>query len=156
MRKGNDFTYYKQTTIRRRIIRRMGLNKIANINDYLTYFRENIAEQDLLYQDLLIPVTGFFRDPKAFKALSESVFPNLLMDKYNSNPLRIWVAGCSTGEEPYSMAMCLSEYLGDKLATYKIQIFATDISERSISKARVGIYSKKDMGGLSADQVELK
>lgn len=154
VRKGNDFTYYKQTTIRRRIIRRMSLNKIQNITDYLTYFRENIAEQDLLYQDILIPVTGFFRDPKAFTALCESVFPNILKDKNDANPLRIWVAGCSTGEEPYSMAICLSEYLGDKVVDYKIQIFATDISEKSISKARIGIYSKKDMGGLSAHQVE--
>jgi two-component system, chemotaxis family, CheB/CheR fusion protein len=154
IRKGNDFTYYKQTTIRRRIVRRMGLNKIENITDYLTYFRENIAEQDLLYQDLLIPVTGFFRDPKAFEALNESVFPNLLKDKDEANPLRIWVAGCSTGEEPYSMAICLSEYLGDKIVDFKIQIFATDISEKSISKARIGIYAIKEMDGLSADQVE--
>ncbi|OQP58820.1 hypothetical protein A4R26_22885 [Niastella populi] len=154
VRKGNDFTYYKQTTIRRRIIRRMGLNKIEHITDYLTYFRENIAEQDLLYQDLLIPVTGFFRDSKAFTALTESVFPNLLKDRDIDNPLRMWIAGCSTGEEPYSMAICLSEYLGEKVADYKIQIFATDISEKSILKARMGIYSKKDMGGLSAFQVE--
>ena len=154
LRKGNDFTYYKQTTIRRRIVRRMGLNKIENISDYLIYFRENIAEQDLLYQDLLIPVTGFFRDPKAFAALYETVFPNILKNKDESNPLRIWIAGCSTGEEPYSIAICLSEYLGDKIVDYKVQIFATDISERSIAKARTGIYAKKEIGGLSALQVE--
>ncbi|OQP54194.1 hypothetical protein A4D02_19935 [Niastella koreensis] len=154
VRKGNDFTYYKQTTIRRRIVRRMGLNKIENITDYLTYFRENVVEQDLLYQDLLIPVTGFFRDPKAFAALSESVFPNILKDKDEVNPLRIWIAGCSTGEEPYSIAICLSEYLRERIVDYKVQIFATDISERSIAKARTGIYSKKEMIGLSALQVE--
>lgn len=154
VRKGNDFTYYKQTTIRRRIIRRMGLNKIENITEYLTYFRENVAEQDLLYQDLLIPVTGFFRDPKAFTALYETVFPTILKEKDETNPLRIWIAGCSTGEEPYSIAICLSEYLKDKLVDYKVQIFATDISERSIAKARTGIYDKKEMGGLSAQQVE--
>lgn len=154
IRKGNDFTYYKQTTIRRRIMRRMGLNKIDNITDYLTYFRDNITEQDLLYQDLLIPVTGFFRDPKTFTALSESVFPNVLKDKSEVNPVRIWIAGCSTGEEPYSMAICLSEYLGPKIADYKVQIFATDISERSISKARLGIYTKKDIAGLNLVQLE--
>lgn len=153
LRKGNDFTYYKQTTIRRRIVRRMGLSKIENITDYLTYFRENSAEQDLLYQDLLIPVTGFFRDPKAFAALNESVFPNIVKDKEEADPLRIWIAGCSTGEEPYSIAICLSEYLGDKIVDFKVQIFATDISERSIAKARTGIYAKKEMGGLSAQQV---
>lgn len=154
VRKGNDFTYYKQTTIRRRIIRRMGLNKIENITDYLTFFKENAAEQDLLYQDLLIPVTGFFRDPRAFKALYEFVFPNLFKHRDHADALRIWIAGCSTGEEPYSMAICLSEYLGDSLSDYKIQIFASDISERSISKARIGIYDKRDMGGLSAVQIE--
>lgn len=154
VRKGNDFTYYKQTTIRRRIMRRMGLNKIDSISDYLTYFRENIAEQDLLYQDLLIPVTGFFRDPKTFTSLSETVFPNLLKGKDDANPLRIWIAGCSTGEEPYSLAISLSEYLGERIADYKIQIFATDISERSIAKARIGIYTKKDMGGLNAYLLE--
>jgi two-component system, chemotaxis family, CheB/CheR fusion protein len=154
LRKGNDFTYYKQTTIRRRIVRRMGLNKIGNINDYLSYFRDNITEQDLLYQDLLIPVTGFFRDPKAFTALYETVFPNILMHKDEANPLRIWIAGCSTGEEPYSIAICLSEYLGDKIVDYKVQIFATDISERSIAKARTGLYAKKEMGGLSTQQIE--
>jgi two-component system, chemotaxis family, CheB/CheR fusion protein len=153
-RKGTDFTHYKQTTIRRRIIRRMGLNKIENITDYLTFFRDNIAEQDLLYQDLLIPVTGFFRDPKIFGTIYESVFPDLLKNKDETNPLRMWIVGCSTGEEPYTMAICLSEYLGEKLADYKIQIFATDISERSVAKARSGIYSKRDMGGLSAERIE--
>ena len=154
IRKRIDFTYYKQTTIRRRIIRRMGLNKMENIADYLSYCRENMVEQDLLYQDLLIPVTGFFRDPGTYEVVCESVFPDLLKDKDDFSPLRIWIAGCSTGEEPYSMAICLSEYLGEKLADYKIQIFATDISEKSVSKARSGIYSKRDMGGLSADRVE--
>jgi two-component system, chemotaxis family, CheB/CheR fusion protein len=154
VRKGTDFTYYKQTTIRRRIIRRMGLNKIENIADYLTFFRDNMAEQDLLYQDMLIPVTGFFRDPKTYEVVFESVFPDLLKDKDEANPLRIWIAGCSTGEEPYSMAMSLSEYLGDKIGDYKIQIFATDISERSITKARSGIYSKRDMAGLSAERLQ--
>ncbi|OQP52869.1 hypothetical protein A4H97_24555 [Niastella yeongjuensis] len=154
LRKGNDFTYYKQTTIRRRIVRRMGLNKIENITDYLAHFIENISEQDLLYQDLLIPVTGFFRDPKVFTALYESVFPNILKDKDETNPLRIWIAGCSTGEEPYSIAICLSEYLGNGIVDYKVQVFATDISEKSIAKARTGIYAKKEMGGLSAQQIE--
>jgi len=154
IRKGTDFTYYKQTTIRRRIIRRMGLNKMEDIADYLAYCRENKAEQDLLYQDLLIPVTSFFRDPGTFEVVCKSVFPKLLKDKDEFGPLRIWIAGCSTGEEPYSMAICLSEYLGEKAADYKIQIFATDISEKSVSKARSGIYAKRDMGGVSADRVE--
>ncbi|HXO76306.1 MAG TPA: chemotaxis protein CheB, partial [Puia sp.] len=153
-RKGTDFTYYKQTTVGRRILRRMGLNKKENIADYLAYFRDNVAEQDLLYQDLLIPVSGFFRDPAVFGALCESLFPKLLKDKDQMNPLRIWIAGCSTGEEPYSMAICLHEYLESKVPDCKIQIFATDVSENSIAKARTGIYSKRDITGM--DEIRLE
>ncbi len=154
VRKGTDFTYYKQTTIQRRIVRRMGLNKIEQFADYVTYFKEHIQEQELLYQDLLIPVTGFFRDPKTYDILSGSVFPTLLRGKESSHPLRIWIAGCSTGEEPYSIAMCLNELLGDTVGDHKIQIFATDISESSIAKARNGIYSKRDIAGLSAERLQ--
>jgi two-component system CheB/CheR fusion protein len=154
VRKDTDFTYYKQTTIRRRIIRRMGLNKLENIGDYVTYFKEHIPEQDLLYQDLLIPVTGFFRDPKTYETLSETIFPLLLKSREQSRPLRIWVAGCATGEEAYSIAMSLHEFLGAKAPESKIQIFASDISEKSIAKARSGIYAKRDMANLQAERVE--
>ena len=154
VRKGTDFTYYKQTTIRRRIIRRMGLLKRTDIADYLAYFKENIAEQDLLYQDLLIPVTGFFRDPATYEVICDTLFPLLLKDKDYVNPLRIWIAGCSTGEEPYSMAICLQEYLADHDGDCRIQIFATDISEKAITKARSGIYSKRDVTGLSPERLQ--
>jgi len=153
IRKGTDFTYYKQTTIQRRIVRRMGLNKIEGIPDYIRYFKENIAEQELLYQDLLIPVTGFFRDPQAYDALSESVFPLLFKGREFGSPLRIWVAGCATGEEPYSIAMSLHEWLGDRIADRKIQIFASDLSEVSVGKARGGVYSKRDVAGLSEERL---
>jgi two-component system, chemotaxis family, CheB/CheR fusion protein len=153
-RTGTDFIYYKQTTIRRRILRRMGLIKIDNIPDYLIYCKGNISEQDLLYQDLLIPVTGFFRDPKIYEPIAGSVFPPLLKGKDNGEAFRMWVAGCSTGEEAYSMAMGLNEYLGEKLGDYKIQIFATDISEKSLVKARSGIYSLKDVGGLNRERLD--
>jgi two-component system CheB/CheR fusion protein len=151
LRTGTDFTWYKQATVRRRIVRRMGLNKIEHIDGYLTYFRENIAEQDLLYQDLLIPVTGFFRDPETYDLLRRSVYPQLLKDRDGAIPLRIWVAGCSTGEEPYSIGIGLHEYLGDKAIDCKIQIFASDLSERSVAKARSGLYSRADVTGLSAE-----
>jgi two-component system, chemotaxis family, CheB/CheR fusion protein len=154
VRKGADFTYYKQTTIRRRIIRRMGLNKIENISDYLSFLKKNKPAQDILYQDLLIPVTDFFRDTKAYESLCLNVFPVILKDREESNPLRLWVAGCSTGEEPYSIAMCLHEYLGDKAPDMKIQIFATDISEKSVTKARSGLYTKKDVASLSPDRLQ--
>ncbi|MES1249208.1 MAG: CheR family methyltransferase, partial [Chitinophaga rupis] len=154
VRKGTDFTYYKQTTIRRRIIRRMSLNKMESLAAYLSYVKENLAEQDLLYHDLLIPVTGFFRDPKTYDTVCGTLFPLLLKDKDYTNPLRIWIAGCSTGEEPYSMAICLHECLGDKSGDSRIQIFATDISETAIAKARSGIYSKRDVAGLSPEQLQ--
>jgi two-component system CheB/CheR fusion protein len=153
-RKGTDFSYYKQTTVRRRIIRRMGLSKIQDVEAYLAFFKENIPEQDLLYQDMLIPVTSFFRDPKIYGFLCESIFPQLLKAKDTTNALRIWIAGCSTGEEPYSMAICLCEYLGDRAADLKIQIFASDISEKSIAKARSGLYSRRDIEGLSAARLQ--
>ncbi|HTI92191.1 MAG TPA: chemotaxis protein CheB [Puia sp.] len=153
-RKGTDFTYYKQTTVGRRILRRMALSKKENIVDYLAWFRENAAEQDLLYQDLLIPVSGFFRDPAVYATLCESLFPKLLKEKDQVNPLRIWIAGCSTGEEPYSMAICLHEYLEGMAPDCKIQIFATDVSENSIAKARMGVYSKRDVTGLDEARLE--
>jgi two-component system, chemotaxis family, CheB/CheR fusion protein len=153
-RMGVDFSYYKQTTIRRRILRRMGINKIEQITDYLVFCKENKAEQDILYQDLLIPVTDFFRDAKAYEVLSQTIFPLLLKNRQANNTLRIWVAGCSTGEEPYSIAMCLQEYLEQGTEDTNIQIFATDLAEKSIAKARSGIYSKKEVTGISKHQLE--
>ncbi|HTI93509.1 MAG TPA: CheR family methyltransferase [Puia sp.] len=149
VRTGTDFTYYKQTTIRRRVVRRMGLNKIGNITAYLAYFKENLPEQELLYQDLLIPVTGFFRDPEVFDHLSRSVFPDLLKAKDKGTYVRIWVAGCSTGEEAYSMAIALHECKGDGIVECDFQIFASDLSEVSIARARTGLYSRKEVSGLS-------
>lgn len=152
IRKGNDFTYYKQTTIRRRILRRMAFNRNEQPSDYLKYLRENKKEQDLLYQDLLIPVTNFFRDPKSFENLFESVFPEIIKNTPANEPIRLWVAGCSTGEEAYSIAICLREYLDGR--TEKVQIFATDISEPAVTKARMGVYSKVQMEGVSAERLQ--
>lgn len=152
IRKGTDFTYYKQTTIRRRILRRMALNKNEELNSYLSYLRENKAEQDALYQDLLIPVTSFFRDHKIFDNLCESVFPDIIKNKTIGESIRVWIAGCSTGEEAYSVAMCLKEFLGDKHE--KVQIFATDISKRAITKARSGIYTKGETEGISNHRMQ--
>ena len=157
IRKGTDFTYYKQSTIRRRILRRMAINKTEAPSAYLKYLREKKTEQDLLYQDLLIPVTDFFRDPKIFDNLSNAVFPQIVKNKKEGEHIRIWVAGCSTGEEVYSIAICFKELLGDRFAHdshQRVQIFATDISEPAIAKARNGIYSKSDVKGLSEEQLK--
>ncbi|MEQ1798517.1 MAG: chemotaxis protein CheB [Lacibacter sp.] len=162
LRKGTDFTYYKQTTIRRRILRRMAINKNEDHLTYLNYLRENKTEQDTLYQDLLIPVTDFFRDPKVFEHLSQTVFPAILENRTGNESIRVWVAGCSTGEEVYSMAICFRDLLNDhskntgfRTDSYRrIQIFATDISEPAITKARAGIYSKTDIKGLTEQQLQ--
>lgn len=146
---GVDFSFYKQTTVRRRILRRMVLLNQENIADYLDYVRNDKAELNILFYDLLIPVTFFFRDAEMFDTLCETIFPDLLKNKSLTNPFRIWVAGCSTGQEAYSMAMCLHEFFGDKIADVKIQVFATDLSEISVKKARLGLYSKKETEGVS-------
>lgn len=148
-----DFTYYKQTTIRRRILRRKALSRVEKLIDYYTFLLENKEEQDALFKDILIPVTAFFRDPKTFDILCETIFQQLFKEKIETEPIRIWVAGCSSGEEAYSIAICLHEYFGDAVQDRKIQIFATDVSEGIISKARSGIYQKKDMAGISDSRI---
>ncbi|MBC7523373.1 MAG: PAS domain-containing protein [Flavobacterium sp.] len=155
IRKGTDFTYYKQTTIRRRILRRMAINKNTAPAEYLNYLRENKPEQDLLYQDLLIPVTSFFRDHKVFNNLCANVFPLIIKNKQPGEPIRVWIAGCSTGEEAYSMAICIKEFLGSNSfdSEERVQIFATDLSERAILKARTGIYTKLDVAGLAQERL---
>ncbi|MGZ5286858.1 MAG: CheR family methyltransferase [Flavisolibacter sp.] len=149
-----DFTYYKQTTIRRRILRRKALNKIEKLKEYFTFLLENKSEQEALVKDILIPVTAFFRDPQTFEFLCNSVFPKLFHNKSDAEPIRMWVAGCATGEEAYSLAICLNEYFGENITNKKIQIFATDISEHVIAKARSGIYLKKDMVGVSESRIK--
>jgi two-component system CheB/CheR fusion protein len=154
VRRGVDFSYYKEGTLKRRIVRRMALNKLDKPEEYLAYLRENKTEQDELYNDMLISVTNFFRDTASFKLLCSIIFPALLKHKTANEPFRIWVAGCATGEEAYSMAICLQEHLGDRAAAIKIQIFATDISETAIAKARAGIYRAADLAGLSDSRVQ--
>jgi two-component system CheB/CheR fusion protein len=154
IRKGVDFTYYKQPTIRRRITRRIALSSKAGIGDYLVYLKENKSEQDILFQDMLIPVTEFFRDPKVFDALTETVLPVLLKDRPGNDPVRIWVAGSSTGEEAYSLAICFQEYIEAKAPQGRIQVFATDISDPAIAKARSGVYTKNETAGLSSVRLQ--
>ncbi len=151
IRKGTDFTYYKKSTVSRRILRRMALSKNEKLSEYLKYLRENKPEQDVLYQDMLIPVTSFFRDQKSFDNLAKIVFPLITKSKTGGEPLRVWVAGCSTGEEAYSIAICLEEFFGDQKETF--QIFATDINEEGIAKARLGIYTKKEVENVTAQQL---
>lgn len=152
IRKGTDFTYYKQTTVRRRILRRMAINKNEDTAAYLFFLKDNKQEQDALYQDLLIPVTSFFRDPQVFDNLCETVFPLILKNKSAGEAIRIWIAGCSTGQEAYSMAMCLTEFLGN--TTERVQLFASDLSEPAIAKARIGTYSKSEIESLTPERLQ--
>jgi two-component system CheB/CheR fusion protein len=154
-KKGIDFKYYKQSTIRRRIVRRQAINKCASLKDYQTLLLESKTEQDALLKDMLIPVTAFFRDPKVFSLMCESILPSIIKEKPENAPIRIWVAGCSTGEEAYSLAMCVSEYFADSKKPRVVQIFATDISESVITKARSGIYDKRDVAGISEAKLKL-
>ena len=149
LRTGNDFSHYKQPTIRRRIARRMVITKREEPSAYLTFLRNDRQEQDALFNDVLIPVSYFFRDSKIFNSLCDTVFTTILPKKGPDESIRVWVAGCSTGEEAYSVAICLHEYLSDKLPDVKVQVFASDISENVISKARTGVYSKQELQNVS-------
>jgi two-component system CheB/CheR fusion protein len=137
---GIDFTHYKHTTLKRRILRRMALYKLDILEDYAKYLQSNPKEVEALSQEFLIHVTSFFRDPEVFQALIEQVFPSMMLNRASADPIRIWVAGCSTGEEVYSIAICLLEFLDTQETVPKIMIFGTDISELAIEKARSGTY----------------
>jgi two-component system CheB/CheR fusion protein len=138
-----DFTGYKWPTIARRIQRRMALHKIDKLSDYGALLHREPAEVVALYHDLLINVTSFFRNPEAFAALRQVVYPAILQVRTSSSgPVRIWVPGCSTGEETYSHAMSLVEFLGEERAHIPIQVFGTDLSERAIQTARAGVYKE--------------
>jgi two-component system, chemotaxis family, CheB/CheR fusion protein len=138
-----DFSEYKPPTIGRRIHRRMVLHKIERLAEYVSLLHRDRAEVNALYQDLLINVTSFFRNAEAFDALKEIVYPAILqMRGATSSPIRIWVPGCSTGEETYSHAISLVEYLGEERTEVPIQIFGTDLSEQAIQRARSGIYKE--------------
>ncbi|MBA2409923.1 MAG: protein-glutamate O-methyltransferase CheR [Gammaproteobacteria bacterium] len=138
--RGIDFRHYKRNTFRRRLARRMAVHSIVELDAYADFLDDNQAELQALCQDVLIRVTGFFRDPKAFKGLSKTVFPALLEKRAVRNPLRIWVPGCASGEEAYSIAICLVEFLGARAPEVPIQIFGTDVNEEIIATARAGRY----------------
>src|SRR2546428_10347939 len=139
--KGVDFTDYKHATIKRRILRRMLILKINRMENYLKYLQTSPGELNSLFQDILISVTAFFREPATLEALKTEIFPNILKNRPTEDPIRIWIPGCSTGEEVYSVAMNLLEYLDNARTKPPIQIFATDVNENVLEKARQGVYS---------------
>ena len=135
---GTDFSAYKKTTLRRRIARRMAVRCTETFGEYARLLEGDVAEAAALYEDCLISVTSFFRDPQVFQALSEQVLPLLLNDRPAGAPVRVWVPGCATGEEVYSIAMCLLERTAELSRNPSLQIFATDLSEGALAKARAG------------------
>ncbi len=138
---GVDFSEYRQTTIKRRIARRMALHQHESMPSYVRFLAANPAEVEALYRDMLINVTSFFRDPQVFEALRTTVFPQLIKGKSAQNSIRIWVPGCSSGQEAYSLAMAMLEFLDQKASPPALQIFGTDINDvAAIEKARPGIY----------------
>ncbi len=150
-----DFSEYKRPTIGRRVARRMALHKIERLGEYVALLLHDLVEVDALYQDLLINVTSFFRDPEAFEALKRVVYPELVRNALDHNlPIRIWVPGCSSGEEPYSLAISLMEFLDEERTELPVQIFGTDLSATAISRARVGLY--KDAIATDVSAVRLR
>jgi len=152
-RTGHDFSNYKRSTLLRRLERRIGLHELADLNAYGNYLREKPDEARALLKDLLISVTNFFRDPAAFDALEERINTSLVQSKGAGDQVRIWVAGCATGEEAYSIAMLLSERLDHENEPPTVQLFASDIDEWAIRKAREGYYTLSDVADVSPERL---
>ncbi len=152
-RMGVDFTLYKHATLQRRIQRRLVLQKIESLKDYVEFLRGHAGEVKELYNDILIHVTGFFRDAGVFQFLKKRIFPRLIKGKGPEESLRIWVPGCSTGEEVYSIAIALIEFLGERRPHRQVQIFGTDINDTALDKARTGVYPEGIRGDVTADRL---
>ena len=151
---GVDFKGYKMSTIKRRIVRRMLLYKISQLKEYAKLLSQKKEEIDILYQDLLINVTSFFRDTDTHKYLKDHLFPKLLTAKKPGESLRIWVPACATGQEAYSIAMMLLEIQESKTSNTPVHIFATDLSEQAIRMARLGTYTRQEMETVSPKRLQ--
>ena len=150
---GVDFTHYKANTLHRRITRRMVLHKLETLKDYEEHLEHTPGEVEALFQDILINVTSFFRDPEAFEALARNVFPKLLAERTRKAPLRVWTLGCSTGQEAYSLAMALTESSEEAGSKVPLQIFATDLNAVGVGFARAGIYPKSIADEVSPERL---
>jgi two-component system CheB/CheR fusion protein len=153
LRTGHDFTNYKRPTLFRRLERRVNIRALPDLPSYVTYLKDNPDEISALLKDLLISVTNFFRDKKAYEFLEKEIIPRIIENKKSDNQVRIWVAGCATGEEAYSLAMLCSEKTLGVIDAPKIQIFATDIDESAILQAREGLYTLNDAADVSPERL---
>jgi two-component system CheB/CheR fusion protein len=152
---GHDFSQYKKSTVYRRIERRMGIHLLTHIGDYVKFLNDNPQEVVLLFKELLIGVTSFFRDPEAWACLQREVLPRLLAESQPGKSLRAWVAGCSTGEEAYSLAMAFREAVEeqDPRGRYTLQVFATDLDHDAIDKARQALYPANIAADVSPERL---
>ncbi|MBI3128550.1 MAG: PAS domain-containing protein [Candidatus Tectomicrobia bacterium] len=146
-RTGHDFSCYKASTLHRRIDRRMAVHQLEEMDYYIRFMQENPHEIDLLFKEMLINVTNFFRDPPAFESLYRNGLPRLFDGKPEGMDVRVWVPGCATGEEAYSLAMLLREYLEESKRRHNVQIFATDLDGDAVNAGRAGVYPE----GIAAD-----
>jgi two-component system CheB/CheR fusion protein len=151
---GHDFSSYKRNTVVRRLERRMAVNNISRLDDYLPYLQKSEAEVEELFRDLLIGVTHFFRDPGAFEALERSVIPELFAARPDPSDLRVWTPGCSTGEEAYSIAILLHETNEKLRRGHRIRIFATDLDSAAIARARAGFYPTSIAADVTQQRLE--
>ena len=152
-RTGHDFSLYKMNTICRRIERRMNLHHIEKISDYVGYIRDSDSEAQILFKELLIGVTNFFRDPDAFETLKKALM-QLLANKSDNDTVRVWVSGCSSGEEAYSIAILLRECIDEIERHFNIQIFGTDIDQDAIALARAGLYPPSILADLGPERLK--
>jgi two-component system, chemotaxis family, CheB/CheR fusion protein len=152
-RTGHDFSLYKHKTVTRRIERRMAVLQIDTIDDYFQYLRNHPHEVDTLFRELLIRVTNFFRDQEAFEILKAKALPDIFRERQPDQTVRIWVPGCSTGEEAYSLVMVFQEYMRTLDMKFKIQVFATDIDSSAVEIARAGLYSPNITVDVSAERL---
>jgi len=150
---GHDFSQYKHNTILRRVQRRMAVHQIKGLDEYVRYLQKTPADLDALFRDLLIGVTSFFRDPEAFGAFQEEAIPRLFAGKPKGAAIRVWVPGCSTGEEAYSIAILLQERLEALKQSFKLQVFATDIDRHAIECARAGVYPASIATDISPERL---
>ncbi len=150
---GHDFSQYKPSTIRRRIERRMAVHQIETLEDYVLYIQQTPAEVEALFRDMLIGVTQFFRDPEVFAAIEAQVIPELFAGKPAAAAIRVWVPGCSTGEEAYSLAILLAERQEAMKQSFKVQVFATDIDSQAIAVARAGLYPASIAADLTPERL---
>ena len=151
---GIDFSHYKQSTVMRRVERRLQLNRSIDLDDYVARLRDDTAELNALYKDLLIGVTEFFRDAEAFQSLDRDVIPGLLERLSPHDELRVWIAGCGTGEEAYSIAILIDEALTRMALSRNIKIFATDVHRASLDFASAGVYDRESLAKVSAERLE--